>query len=137
MCVILSLFAWGVYRKIQLDSGSSEFAISTLQPILVAGDSELLKSRAHTELLDAMAIDDLDYYLEVNLRLLGALQSIVSITGETDTPMISLPGSIVSANYIIEFEMENAPGQAILDLRYEDSRWLVTNFDFESQALMQ
>ena len=137
LLLILGAFGWGVFRKIQLDDTSSQFAIDVLQTALETKSAESLISNAHDEWLSYMPAQEIDNYLATNLAGLGSLRAFISITGESSTPMVSMPGSSVDAHYVIELQMEAAEAEAILDLRYGNGGWRITAFDFESEVLMQ
>jgi len=137
LLLILGAFGWGVFRKIQLDDTSSQFAIDVLQTTLETNSAESLISNAHDEWLSQMSAEEIDNYLATSLSGLGSLRALVSITGESSTPMVSIPGSSIDAHYIIDLQMEAAEAEAILDLRYENGSWRITAFGFESEVLMQ
>ena len=134
--VVLGAFGWGVLRKIQLDNSSSELAVALLRDTLSSGSATALINYAHPEWLQLMPTDSISSYLENSVRRLGSLQSMSTITGESDTPLIPLPGSPIPATYAIELEMGSTPVSAELDMRYEDGQWWLLNLVLNTPRLM-
>lgn len=135
--VVLGAFGWGVLRKIQLDNSSSELAVALLRDTLSSGSAAELVSYAHPEWLQLMPASSISSYLENSVRSLGALQSMSTITGESTTPLIPLPGSPIPATYAIELEMGSSPVSAELDMRYEDGQWWLMNVVLNTPRLME
>lgn len=135
--LVLSVFAWSAYRKIQLDGSSSELIIELMQSTLTSGSAESLISMAHPEWLALMPAQSITGYIESSHRSLGPLQSMSAITGESDVGIVSLPGSVVNANYAIDLQMGTNPVTVNAAMRFENGKWWLLDLVLDSALLME
>ncbi len=135
--LILGVFAWSAYRKIQLDDSSSDLIIQVLQSTLSSGSAEPVTSMAHPDWLSLMSAQSIASYIEASHLRLGPLQSMSSISGEAEVAIISLPGTAVDANYSIELQMGTNPVTVVAEMRYEDGQWWLLNLVLNSPFLME
>ncbi len=133
----LALFAWGALRKIQLDNGSQETAITLLQTSFSNGSAEPILAAAHPDWLQTMPANSIRTYLLASMETLGPLQAMTSITGTSTAGVLPLPGQTIDAHYVVSMEMGSTAFETSIDLRYGDGEWLITNLMLNAEVLME
>lgn len=126
--LLLIYFAWSAFSKYRNDASSSELALSLTENALSSVDAGELNRYAHPDWAQQMPAPNMQRYIERYVNRLGSLQGMTAITGSSDSPLLLIPGQAISANYIIDLQMENQAVSALVDLIKERGQWWVTRF---------
>ena len=134
--LILAIFAWGALRKYQLDESSSATAIALLQGALTSKSADGIIASAHPDWLATMPAESIRSYFDSAIYRLGDLQAMNSITGESTAGVLPNADESIAASYVINLEMGTTTFDTLIDLRYEDGEWLISNLMLNAPILM-
>ena len=129
--VVLAAFAWGAVRKVQLDNSSSDFAVALLQESFSSGTGENLVASIHPTTGDSFPAELLSSQIQAALDIVGPFQSMNTISGESNSALIPLPGLEVKASYVIDLQLGETAVSAILDLQFIDAQWWLENLQLD------
>ena len=132
----IALFAWAILRTGRLDAQAQEIAIQVVENTFSADSPTVLVDNSHPDYLAAaFPPEQLLSYLSNIQPLLGSLESLQSIRGSSDIPLIGLGQSAGSASYEVTLSFENAPASIQIEMQLLDERWLITQFDIYADIL--
>ena len=69
--------------------------------------------------------------IQAALDIVGPFQSMNTISGESNSALIPLPGLEVKASYVIDLQLGETAVSAILDLQFIDAQWWVENLQLD------
>ena len=133
----LALFAWNIFQTRQSEVLTRELAISVTESAFGANDASALIDAAHPSLLAERPREDFAAYLASIQRRIGDLESIDSIAGGAQVPLLSLSGSAATASYEIALCFAGTPATVIVDLAPAQGAWLITAFRVDAEQLYQ
>jgi hypothetical protein len=68
-------------------------------------------------------------------KRLGPLDSLVSIRGSTDIPLLPIGGRTTSANYEVELSFRYTPASLQLEMLLTNNQWLISKFNIVAERL--
>lgn len=135
LLVAVASLGWGLFRKPQLDSSSSELAVTLTEAILSSGSTEQLLANAHPTLTQDTPIESFQALISVASFRLGAWNSLDTISGAATLPLLPFLGRAPTASYEIGLSYAVAPAKVVIDMVYEQDIWRVTSFILVSERL--
>ena len=135
LALTVAALGWKLLRKSQLDSSSSELAVTLTAAILRSGSTDQLLATAHPTLIQNTPIDTIQAQLTMVSFRLGSWNSIDNISGAASLPLLPFLGGAVTASYEIGLSYAVAPAKALMEMIYEQGNWYVTSFNIDSEML--
>lgn len=136
LAVAVAALAWGLLRKPQLDSSSSELAVTLTTAVLRSGSTDQLLARAHPSLEQNTAIEAIQARITMLSFRLGNWNSVDTISGAASLPLLPFLGGAATASYEIGLSYALAPAKALIEMIYEEGNWYVTAFNIDSERLL-
>lgn len=142
LLAIITLLALSVFRQQELNSNSQEKAIEFTQFIL-SRDPETqvpnvqgLLDNASPALLQRRSVVSTTQYIGMIFRTLGELETIDSISGNSEAPLLLISDELPTASYQLEAEFENGPSTVEVQMVFDGDRWMIEDFTVESQLMV-
>lgn len=129
--LIAAILGWGIVHKLDLEDRSQTLVLDVLEQVFLSGDIAAMLDAAHTDLRSQMPDQAWQNYLDV-LGVLGELQVLESVTGQTQVPLIPWFGPTPTASYEVNLAFANSPAKALMELIHEDNQWLFTSWIISS-----
>lgn len=126
LILVIAVFSWAIFRGDRLSESAQEIALQIVQDTFSADYPTLLIDNSHPDLQEASPEGLLVRYVNGVVRQTGPLESIESIRGSAEVPLISFAQSGYLAAYQLKLNFRNTPADVEIDLQYLDNRWLVT-----------
>lgn len=136
LALAVAALGWGLVRKPQLDSSSSELAVTLTTAILRSGSTDRLLAIAHPTLIQNIPIETIQAQLTMVSFRLGSWNSVDTISGASSLPLLPFLGGATTASYEIGLGYAVAPAKAVIEMIYEQGNWYVTSFNIDSERLL-
>lgn len=135
LLVATIVLGWGIVRKTQLDASSETLVLKTIEETLRASNREAVLGLMSDENFSEETKDSLATKL-VNLkRTVGALQSIKSIAGTAQVPLLPF-SKPTTADYTLELSMLAGPIELTAKLVWVNRAWQFSNISFAGNLLL-
>jgi hypothetical protein len=135
LILAVAALGWGVVRKAQLDSSSSELALALTEAILSSESMELLLANIHPSFTQNTPIESFQSSISMTSARLGAWTSFDTISGTASIPLLPLFANTATASYEIGVSYESAPASALIEMVYAQGSWQITSFNLVSEFL--
>jgi len=136
LALAVAVVGWSLVRKPQLDSSSSELAVTLTTAILRSGSTDQLLAIAHPTLIQNTRIETIQAQLTMVSFRLGGWNSVDTISGTASLPLLPFLGGVTTASYEIGLSYVDAPAKAVIEMIYEQGNWYVTSFNIDSERLL-
>ncbi len=136
LALAVAAVGWSLVRKPQLDSSSSELAVTLTTAILRSGSTDQLLAIAHPTLIQNTRIETIQAQLTMVSFRLGGWNSVDTISGAASLPLLPFLGGVTTASYEIVLSYVEAPAKAVIEMIYEQGNWYVTSFNIASERLL-
>lgn len=133
--LLISVFIVSAIRANELNSASSEMAISTSQALFTADDYEPLFDHMSDSFRVPRSRERMSDYLDIARRELGELVSIDSISGSSDMSLLSLLADSHSASYVIHMEFTRDTADIEIEMVHADDRWQYSAYTVNAKIL--
>jgi hypothetical protein len=135
LLVVIAVFAWAIFRTNRLDASAQEMALQVVEEAFSEEYPTLLIENSHPDFQTELPVERLVRYLSGINRRTGPLESLESIRGSADIPLISLGQSAYFASYEIELNFRDTPADVQIDMQFTEGRWLVTRLEVFAELL--
>ncbi len=136
LALAVAALGWGLVRKPQLDSSSNELAVTLTTAILHSGSTDQLLAIAHRTLIQNNPIETIQAQLTMMSFRLGSWNSVDTISGAANLPLLPFLGGATTASYEIGLSYAVAPAKAVIEMVYEQGNWYATSFNITSERLL-
>ena len=136
LLVVIVVFAWAIFRTNRLGASAQEMALQVVEDAFSEDYPTLLIENSHPDFQAELPVELLVRYLNGINRQTGPLESLESIRGNADIPLISFGQSEYSASYELELNFRDTPVQVQIELQYTEGQWLVTKLEAVADILV-
>lgn len=135
LIVVIAVFSWAILRSNRLGDSAQEMALQIVEDAFSGEYPTLLIENSHRDFQADVPVELLVRYVEGITRQTGPLESLESIRGDADIPLLSLDQSVVFASYEIRLNFRDTPADLEIDMQLTEDRWLVTRFEVFADLL--
>ena len=136
LIAVISVMVWTILRTNRLELAAQELALTVSEESFTTDFPATLIDNAHPDYQAQFPQEKLLLYLK-NMNLpLGPLDSLVSIRGSSDIPLIPIGTRTASANYEVELRFRNAPASLKIEMLLTNNRWLISRFALVAEMLV-
>jgi len=135
LIAVISIMVWTILRTNRLESAAQELAITVSEESFTADYPAALIDNLHPDYLAQISQRSLLRYLNNVTQRLGPLDSLVSISGNLDIPLMAIGTRPTSANYEVELSFRNTPASLQLEMLLTNNQWLISKFDIVADVL--
>jgi len=132
--IAVAVLGTGVFRKMQLDSSSREFAAEVVPLVLTRG-VEALETYGHPDYLQQQPRESLIKYLYFVSLNQGELELVDSISGGSNVPLLIFSDQIPTASYALEVTFARGPATVEIELTYAGEAWQINAFEVVSEQM--
>lgn len=135
LIAVISAMTWTILRTNRLESAAQELALTVSEESFTIDYPATLIENLHPDYLAQIPPRSLLHYLNNATQRLGSLDSLISIRGSTDIPLLSIGDKATSANYEVELSFRNTPASLQLEMLLTNNQWLISKFDIVADVL--
>lgn len=136
LLVVIAVFAWAIFRTNRLDSSAQEMALQVVQESFSEEYPTLLIENSHPNYQAEFPVELLVGYVNGINSLIGPLESLESVLGSAEIPLISFGRSEYFASYEFKLIFRDSPADAQIELQYTAGRWQVTKLEVRADVLV-
>lgn len=135
LIAVISAMTWTILRTNRLESAAQELALTVSEESFTIDYPAALIENLHPDYLAQIPPRSLLRYLNNATQRLGSLDSLISIRGSTDIPLLSIGDKATLANYEVELSFRNTPASLQLEMLLTNNQWLISKFDIVADVL--
>jgi len=135
LLVVIVIFAWAIIRTNRLGASAQEMALQVVEDAFSEDYPTLLIENSHPDFLAELPVELLVRYLNGINRRTGPLESLKSIRGSAEIPLISFTQSEYFASYELELIFRDTPADVQIELQFTEGQWLITKFEAVADVL--
>lgn len=129
LIVVIAAFSWAILRSNSLSDSAQEMALQIVENALSGEDPTLLIEHSHPDFQADVPVELLVRYLNGITRRTGPLESLESIRGNADFPLLRFDQSVIFVSYVIALKLRSNSADVHIDMQLTEGRWLVTHFE--------
>ncbi|MBL4573507.1 MAG: hypothetical protein JKY86_10600 [Gammaproteobacteria bacterium] len=135
LLVVIVIFAWAIIRTNRLGASAQELALQVVEDAFSEDYPTLLIENSHPDFLVELPVELLVRYLSGINRRTGPLESLKSIRGNAEIPLISFTQSEYFASYELELIFRDTPADVQIELQFTEGQWLIISFEAVADVL--
>ena len=135
LLAVIVTFAWAIFRTNSLGASAQEMALQVVQDTFTEDYPTLLIENSHPDFQAELPTDQLIRYLNGLMRQTGPLQSLESIRGNAEIPLLSFAQNEYLASYELKLNFRDTPADVQIELQSTEGRWLITRLDVLADIL--
>ena len=135
LLVVIVVFASAIFRTNRLGASAQEMAIQVVEGAFSEDYPTLLIENSHPDFQAELPVELLIRYVNGINRQTGPLESLESIRGNADIPLLSFGQSEYLASYELELNFRDTPADVQIELQFTEGRWLVTRLEAFAERL--
>ncbi|MFT7470466.1 MAG: hypothetical protein ACI8XU_000355 [Kiritimatiellia bacterium] len=135
LLVVIVVFAWAIFRTNRLGASAQEMALQVVENAFTEDYPSLLIENLHPDYRTEFPEEVLVRFVYDINRRAGLLESLESIRGNAEIPLISFGQSKYSASYVLKLIFRDTPADVQIELQFTEGRWQVTRLDVIAEAL--
>lgn len=135
LLVVIVVFAWAIFRTNRLGASAQEMALQVVENTFSEDYPTLLIENSHPNYQAELPVELLVSYLKGVNGQTGPLESLESIRGNAEIPLINFGQSEYFASYELELIFRNTPAAVQIDMQFTKGQWQVTRLEAIADAL--
>jgi len=136
LLVVIVVFTWSIFRTNSLGVSAQEMALQVVENTFSEDYPTLLIENSHPDYQAEISVDLLVRYVNGINRRAGPLESLESIRGNAQIPLISFGQSEYFASYELKLIFRDTPAVVQIELQFTEGRWLVTKLEALADLLV-
>ncbi|MDA0280595.1 MAG: hypothetical protein O3C29_09220 [Proteobacteria bacterium] len=136
LLVVIAVFTWAIFRSNRLEASAQEMAVQVVEESFSEHYPRLLIENSHPDYQAETPVELLVSYVNGIKGQTGPLESLESIRGNAEIPLISFGQSDYFASYELKLIFRNTPAAVQIDMQFTEGRWQVTRLEAIADALI-